>query len=503
MTISVGNLAIEYIEGLTLTQGDGAGKPISLFPWERRFIRGALKDGVEEAALSVARGNGKTTLVSGLACAALDGPLAAQRGETVVIASSFDQARIAFEHVLSFMAPTIDADPNRWRVQDSANRATVTDRSTGARVRVLGSDPRRAHGLAPILVLADEPAQWPPATSEKMIGALRTSMGKITGARLVALGTRASASEHWFSKALDGGADYSQVHAAADTAPPFRETTWRRANPSLRYMPTLRAVIRREAGKARRDPVQLASFKALRLNLGVSDVLESVLLDASSWERIEGNADVGNRSAWGIDLGASAAMSALSCYWPETGRLDGVACFPEIPNLGERGLADGVGGLYQRMAERGELVQAGRRVSDIKELLREGLDRFGRPDVIAVDRWREAELRQELESLAFPTSTLVVRGQGFKDGAEDVREFRYACLTEGMVVPVVSLLMRSAVGEARTVTDPAGNQKLSKGVQGGRRLRARDDVAAAAILAVAEGSRRSKDGGGSVRYAVV
>ena len=32
---------------------------------------------------------------------------------------------------------------------------------TGARVRCIGSDPRRAHGLAPVLVLADEPAQWP------------------------------------------------------------------------------------------------------------------------------------------------------------------------------------------------------------------------------------------------------------------------------------------------------------------------------------------------------
>lgn len=342
---SLANQVIGYIEVLTVTQGDGAGEPIALFPWERRFLRGALRDGIEEAALSVRRGNGKTTLVAGLACAALDGPLAAQRGETVVIASSFDQARIAFEHVLAFMDSEIDADPSRWRIQDSANRATITDRSTGARVRVLGSDPRRAHGLAPVLVLADEPAQWPPATSERMIAALRTSMGKLSGARLVALGTRASAAEHWFSKSLDGGADYSQVHASPETAPPFQQRTWRRANPSLAYLPTLRAVIRRESGKARRDPVQLASFRALRLNQGVSDVMESVLLDASTWERIEGQVDVGTRSAWGIDLGASAAMSALACYWSETGRLDGMACFPEIPSLTERGLADGVGGL--------------------------------------------------------------------------------------------------------------------------------------------------------------
>ena len=40
------------------------------------------------------------------------------------------------------------------------------------------------------------------------------------------------------------------------------------------------------------------------------------------------------------------------------------------------------------------------------------------------------------------------------------------------------------------VTDPAGNSKLAKATQGGRRVRARDDAAAAAILAVAAGTRR-------------
>ena len=78
---------------------------------------------------------------------------------------------------------------------------------------------------------------------------------------------------------------------------------------------------------------------------------------------------------------------------------------------------------------------------------------------------------------------------GFKDGAEDVRNFQRA-VADRRVVAVPSLLLRSAMGEARTVSDPAGNQKLSKGSQGGRRLRARDDSAAATILAVSAGVRR-------------
>ena len=101
---------------------------------------------------------------------------------------------------------------------------------------------------------------------------------------------------------------------------------------------------------------------------------------------------------------------------------------PEVPGLGERGLADGVGNLYVRMADRGELLQAGRRVSDVPSLLAEALGRWGRPVAIVADRWREAELRQHLEAVRFPVAALVVRGQGYRGGGENVRCFRRAVL---------------------------------------------------------------------------
>jgi len=78
---------------------------------------------------------------------------------------------------------------------------------------------------------------------------------------------------------------------------------------------------------------------------------------------------------------------------------------------------------------------------------------------------------------------------GYADGGADVRAFRRAC-ADGRVTPASSLLLRSAMAEARTISDPAGNAKLSKGSQGGRRLRARDDAAAAAVLAVSAGVRQ-------------
>ena len=483
-----------YIEGLVIGQGRHAGERMRLLPWQRRFLRGAFRQ-PGDSGLSTGRGNGKTTFSASIACAAVDvgGPLVAPMAESLLVASSFDQGLIAFRHMLHFLRPSLDRHGGRFRIQDSANRATIQDRETGAMIRVLGSDPRRLHGAAPKLLLLDEVAQWPPERVEPMLAALRTSRGKIPGSRALWLGTRPATADHPFQRALDGhGVGFSLSYAAPKDSPPFRARTWRRANPGLDHFPDLLAVIRQEAVDARRDPAALASFRALRLNQGVPATLSSVLIDADTWRgAMELPAEGPTRAreyTLGIDLGQNAAMSAASAYF-RSGELEAVAVFPELPGLGERGLADGVGRLYLDMAARGELILSGRRVSDVRELLRQALARWGRPVAVVCDRWRVAELRQSLESIRFPLVDLVERGQGFKDGGADVREFRAAVLAD-QVRPERSLLLSAAMAEARAVTDPAGNAKLSKGSQGGRRRAARDDAAAAAILAVAEGRRR-------------
>ena len=139
-----------YLAGLTVTEGRRAGESFAVLPWQRRFLAGAFAPGVQWAGLSVARGNGKTALLSGVAAAALDGPLVVPRAETIIVAASFGQARIAFDHTLAYLADKVK-DRKRWRTWDTAQQAMIQDRETGARVRVIGSDPKRAHGLAPVL----------------------------------------------------------------------------------------------------------------------------------------------------------------------------------------------------------------------------------------------------------------------------------------------------------------------------------------------------------------
>ena len=489
--MSLGSELIDFLGELELAGGDHDGERFEVLPWERRFVRGAFR-APGSAALSVARGNGKSALVAGIATAVVDpvGPLHGTRRECVCVASSFDQSRVVFEDVLAFLRVRHHlGDRKKWRVQDSANRATVEHRASGARVRCIGSDPAKAHGLRPALALLDEPAQWDPAKQERMLAAIKTGLGKVPRSKMIALGTRPADDGHWFSRLLAGGAAYSQVHAARPDDPPFQVRTWRKANPSLDHLPSLLAELRDEAVDAKADSAMLAALRSLRLNMGVADAEVAVLLEAGTWARIEGDAERAGAVVWGIDLGSSAAQSAVAAYWPQTGALACLAAFPSDPGLAERGLRDGAGRLYLECAKRGELVTLGGSAVAVAELLALALERFGAPSRVVADRWREAELRDALKAAGVPIAKLVVRGMGYRDGGEDVRDFRRACL-EGKVTPTPSLLLRSAMSEARCVVDPAGNAKLAKSTQGGRRARARDDAAAAAILAVAAGYRR-------------
>ena len=484
-----------YIETLTISQGRLAGQPFHLLPWQKRYLKGAFKPGVMDAAMSMARGGGKTTFTAAIAAATVDvgGPLVQPRASNVVVASSFLQAKIAFDHVLAFLQPTLAkygrGPKGRYRVNDTVNSAMIKDTVTGASLKCIGSDAQRMMGNAPALVLADELAFWPAGNVDSMISALETSRGKLQDSRVLYLGTRAASGQHPFEKMLlPGGADYRQVHAADPSDNPFSIRTWRKATPGLNHLPDLLDAIKKEAARAAKDGEKLASFRALRLNLGVSDVRESWLMDPDTWASIERDDTprVG-RYYLGIDLGENASMTCAAGYWPETGALAAIGVFPEQPDLLTRGHADGVGELYVRAAERGELYQAGELVSDPGELLRLSLELWGRPTKIVCDTWRRAKLKEILGNSEFPPTPIEVRRHGFLDGSEDVHEFRDAAL-DGHLFPFPSLILRSAVAEARTIMDAAGNTKITKSGSG-RRRSARDDAICAAIIAVAVGRR--------------
>ena len=157
---------VRFLRTLTISQGEGVGERFPLWPWQERFVRGMLRPDVATVALSVARGAGKSTLLGALGVACIAGPLARRRGEVLVCSPSFGQSRQIFESAREFLRDLDGLPKARWRIQDSAQAGVIEDRETGARLRCLGSDPRRLHGRVAWLVLLDEPAQLQPAQSD-------------------------------------------------------------------------------------------------------------------------------------------------------------------------------------------------------------------------------------------------------------------------------------------------------------------------------------------------
>ena len=481
---------LAYLETLVLRGGDHDSEPFTVLPWELRFIRGAFStDG--DSALSVARGNGKSALVAAIACAVVDplGPLHGTRREVVCCASSFQQGRVVFEDIREFLRGKYDLGNRKiWRLQDSSATATLEHLDSGARVRCTGSDPKRAHGLRPFLALCDEPSQWDQAKADAMLQAVRTGLGKVPGSKLIALGTRPADNGHWFARML-ANASYAQCHAAPAEAGVFTMRAIKAANPSHGHLPSLRARLDIERKEARLDPAMLHGWQALRLNQGTADTAESVLLSVDALKAAERDIPGTGRMVWGIDTGSTASMSAVAAYW-QSGRLEVLAALPCKPSLARRGLADGVGRAYQDMEAAGELLLLGENVSDVAALLIEARDRWGEPEAVAGDRWRKGEVLDAMDAARLdPRIPFEQRGQGFLDGNADLRLFRHRIL-DGKAWFPKSLLLRMALSEGRCVTDVAGNAKLAKDTQGGRRKRSRDDAAAAAIQAVAEGARR-------------
>ena len=150
-----------------------------------------------------------------------------------------------------------------------------------------------------------------------------------------------------------------------------------------------------------------------------------------------------------------------------------------------------VGNLCQKMEARGELVLTTGKVSDLRQLIGEVWDRWGKPSAIVCDRWRDSELRTVLSRAGWPKVPLITRGMGFRDGGEDVRGFRAAFL-RGLVTPSRNLLLSAAMA------NPPGRSRIRRATANSRRARKVVVILEAvmmrqraAVLAVALGWRKA------------
>ena len=481
--MSLAAKTVAYIESLEITQGHHRGEAFVLLPWQRKFIRNLCAPGTSEVAVSMGRGGGKSTLLGAVLCACIDpdGPLFVPRSENLCVATSLQQARITFMHCRHFLAQKHELNKATWICTDAANSLRLGHRPTGTEVRALAANANTAQGLGAFTVaLLDEPGDWIQSQEDAMHNAIEQGRGKQEDSRVVSIGVRPGRDDHWFSVALgndEPGRVRMNYSVPRDT--PDREVlkqkTWLRANPSARRWSTLREAIAKAAGKARRDPREMRAFKSRRANMGLSDIEKSHLIDADMWSAA--CADPPERDGpcgWAIDLGGSRSGSAIIAVWPASGRMESVLGLPAHPPLDERARRDGAPeGLYEDSSDDGDLVLVGRQSPDIRRLVDIALERFGSPAYLACDRWKVDVLADALEDAGVDAVT-VLRGMGFRDGSQDCASLRHL-LGEGVLHPVSSKLWAWSMSRAITVSDPAGNSKLTK--------RPGDDLAVASTLA--------------------
>ena len=415
-------------------------------------------------------------------------PLFRAGAESILMASSLEQARVAFSFLRAFIG-----DDSDFRFLDSGQRIKVTHRATHTAIRVASSDAKRAFGLGANtpLIVADEPGSMHERAESLMLDALSTSGGK-ADCRVVFIGTRApGAPGGWWRELIDEGdgsdSTYRQVHAApldehGEVADWQLWKTIEKANPLLPFNPFLKPKLLDELEKAKHSDVSRRRFLTYRLNRPVQAAAE-VLFTVEAWRRIEAR-EIGSEAGapiCGIDVGSVRSWSTCVALWP-SGRLDVRIGAPGFPNLEEQERRDSVArGLYQKLAQDGVLTQdEGRREVRPEVLVDRALE--FKPRVLIADEFRLPAVRDALRGRC----SVRFRRRRWSESTEDICAAR-ALGHDGVlnVVPTARNAFRAALSEVLVQDDDDGNVRLTKA----RNHKSRDDVAAALVLACGGHSR--------------
>lgn len=229
--------AIRWIETyVTLPKGHGSGARMRLARFQKRWLKRALKRGINSAVLSLPRGNGKSTFLAALALWALFCPGEGGAPQVPIIATTVMQAHRSVYGVALAMVAAEDELANRALIYSAIGAMKVVVPSTGGEMFPVSSDPAGLQGLDPSLAVADEVG----FLSVESWDSLLLASGKRPRSLVVGIGTpgfdKDNALWHLRERVMSGvtlpGFLY-QEYAAAEGCILEDETIWRKANPAL------------------------------------------------------------------------------------------------------------------------------------------------------------------------------------------------------------------------------------------------------------------------------
>ena len=460
-----------------------------LRPFQRDFIKRALSPGVDVAALSIPRGNGKSWLAAHLLERALTpgDALFVSGAEYLLCAGSIEQARLCFRFIRAALE-----ESGEYRFLDSVTRIGVVHKRTNTRLRILSSNGKTAMGIVgcPLLV-ADEPGSWEVNGGTLMFDAIITALGKPESPmKVVFIGTLAPAMSGWWHDLVsDGTTGTTYIQALQGKVEAW--DTWaeiRRCNPLTAISPDFRKRLLVERDAARLDSRLKARFLSYRLNRPSGDESE-VLLTVGDWQTVTAREvpERQGRPIVGVDLGGGRAWSAAVALYGN-GRVECKAVAPGVPDLEEQERRDRQpAGTYTKLFNAGQLdVAEGLRVQKPEQLWDLIMETWGKPQLIVLDRFRLMEFQDAVGNKA----RLEPRVSRWSEAAFDIRALRQMALDGGLAVEVDSqALLSTSLLTATVKVDDAGSFRL---VKRGTNNTARDDVAFALTLAAGALARKPK-----------
>ena len=460
---------------------------LELRPFQRRFLRAALAPGVRTAALSLPRGNGKSTLAAHVLerCLTPGDALYEPGAEYLLGAASLEGARHVYRPLRAALEPT-----GEYRFIDSVTRIGVVHKRSNTRLRVQSSNAKTAFGIVgtPLAVL-DEPGAWEVNAGTLLADAMFGAQGKPESAlRLLFIGTLSPATGGWWHDLVHAGSGRG-VHVTALAGDAETWDSWptiRKANPLMAAFPESRAQLLAERNEARADPRLKARFLSYRLNTPTADA-STTLLTVDDWKGVCGRVVPrrDGRPLVGVDLGGGRAWSAaVSLY--RNGRMEALALAPGIPSIEDQERRDRVSrGTYGKLVDSGHLYIAdGLRVQTAAQLVDIIREAWPTPAAVVADRFRLPTLEDA------GLGPLEARMTRWSESTEDIRALRSLALDGPLACETSSApLIAESLAVSKVKNDDSGNVRMLKS---GTNNTGRDDVAAALVLVAGLYARRTR-----------
>lgn len=189
--------ALNFFARLKITQGELAGKPFHLFPWQKFVVwnlfgwrwKSNNARRFSKALIQLARGNGKTPFGAGILFLAGGFlPDCPQRGDNYTTATKKDQAKIAYNDIIAILD---DCPELKDQVEQFANYFKV--RQNRCTFQAVSSDGKTADGWRILTVLVDEYHAWDNTDKiTKFDNRIKTALGKFDNAMSIVITTAGS-----------------------------------------------------------------------------------------------------------------------------------------------------------------------------------------------------------------------------------------------------------------------------------------------------------------------